>query len=253
MIPSSSPLTRTDSRGFGASADLYLRVRQKEGRLYSDEIVSCLPDFPSRHPLKPEWLARADSAQRLRRYLANLPPPVHVLDLGCGNGWLSHLIATLPDTKVWGLDRPGPEAVQAARVFAARNTAFLFADIDRVPFPSSSFDVIILASVIQYFSDLPTLIQGLLPLLKPDGEIHLLDSPLYSAHDLVAARPRTVAYYVGLGYPEMAAAYFHHTAAALDQFRPDYLYRPEALPARLSRQLGRMASPFPWVRIRLAS
>ncbi len=251
MIPGSSP--HTDSIGLSAVTDLYLRVRQAEGRLYPDEIVSRLPDFPNQHPLRQEWLARADSAQRLCRYLAARGRRQRVLDLGCGNGWLSHLISTLPDTKVWGLDRPGPEVAQAARLFKDGSLAFLVADIDRSPFSEETFDVIVLASVIQYFDALPALIQRFFPLLEPGGEIHILDSPLYAPDDLLAARQRSADYYAGLGYPEMAAAYFHHPASALDQFRPDYLYRPDVGLARFSRRLGRIVSPFPWVRLRRAS
>ena len=90
------------------AADLYLRVREREGRLYTDDIASHLPDFPSDHPLKSEWLARASSARRLLKYLRRLPRSLDVLDVGCGNGWLSHLVAGVEGTRVWGLDRPGP-------------------------------------------------------------------------------------------------------------------------------------------------
>ncbi len=252
MNPLAASPALSDRMGFEASADLYTRVRQREGRLYSDQIASRLPDFPTGHELKNEWLARADSAQRLNRYLADLPSPLHILDLGCGNGWLSHHIAAIPGTKVYGMDRPGPEAAQASRLFGAGNTVFLVANIFHAPFAVSSFDVVILASVIQYFCDLPMLVRTLLPLLRPTGELHVLDSPFYSPHDLDAARERTAAYYTGLGYPEMSRAYFHHTYSVLDQFQPDYLYRPHSLPASLSRQLGRVASPFPWARIRRA-
>lgn len=234
------------------SADLYFSVRSREGRLFPDSIVASLPDLPLDHPLRSEWLARADSARRLIRYLRGLHRPLTVLDLGCGNGWLSHSLAQLPATRVWGLDRSGPEVFQAARLFGGSNTGFLVADIFASPFPAHSFDVIVLASVIQYFPSLPALLLAVRLLLGAAGEIHVIDSPVYSPSDVDAARRRTGAYYTDLGFPEMGAAYFHHTTDSLEEFRPEYLFRPEGIAARLSRRLDPTVSPFPWIRIRPA-
>ncbi len=230
-------------------ADLYFLVRQKEGRIYPDTMVEQLPDIPNDHPLKGEWRARAFSARRLSRYLARLPRPLHILELGCGSGWLSSKIAKITGTRVWGLDRAGIELAQAARLFGRPNLAFLSADIFQFPFSEGSFDVIILASVIQYFPDLAALIRSLRLLLIPGGEIHVLDSPIYDASELMAARDRTQAYYATLGFPEMVGYYFHHTTAALEAFSPRWLYRPNVWYARALRSIGYVTSPFPWLCI----
>ncbi|RPI24589.1 MAG: SAM-dependent methyltransferase, partial [Chloroflexota bacterium] len=102
-------------------ADLYLRVREREGRLYPDEIVRRLPDIPADHPLANEWHLRASSSARLIRYLERLGRPLAVLELGCGNGWLSAQAAHTPEAQIWGLDRYTCELVQAARLFASPN------------------------------------------------------------------------------------------------------------------------------------
>lgn len=230
--------------------DLYLQVREKEGRIYSDEIAAHLPDIPASHPLTSEWRARAGSANRLEHYLSNLVAPLHVLEVGCGNGWLSHHIASIPGTKVWGLERGGPELAQAVRLFSSQNLGFLAADIFQAPFPEHRFDVIILASVIQYFRDLPALIRALRRLMKQNGEIHLLDSPLYDENEVNPACARTRTYYAELGFPEMAEHYFHHTTAALEEFSPHWLYRPVGWRSRIGQALGQHSSPFPWLCIR---
>lgn len=234
------------------SAELYIRVRTREGRLFPDDIVARLPDLPAAHPLHDEWLARADSARRLLRHLRGLPRPITVLDLGCGNGWLSHAISQVPSARVWGLDRAGPELAQATRLFQAPNLGFLTADIFASPFSPRCFDVVLIASAIQYFPDALTLLLSLRLLLRPGGEIHILDSPVYSPLEVDAARQRTEAYFAGLGFPEMAACYFHHTTASLEELQPDYLYRPHDLGLRVSRRFNRIVSPFPWIRIRAA-
>lgn len=230
--------------------DLYLSVREKEGRLFPDELAARLPDLPAKHPLADEWRARAASCERLKRYLARASRPLAILDLGCGNGWLSNRLASLPSACVCGLDRNPLELAQAARLFAGPNLAFLEAEVSCLPFSNTSFDVIILASVIQYFPDLPVLILSLKPLLKPGGEIHLLDSPLYRPGELHSARLRSHSYYASLGFPEMAGHYFHHLTASLEPFSPRWLYRPQSLRARLARRLGQACPPFPWVCLR---
>ncbi len=221
--------------------------------MYSDEIVARLPDFPADHPLKHEWLARADSASRLLKYLAALARPLRILDVGCGNGWQTHALSGIPDAQVWGFDRSGPELSQAARLFGSPNTMFSALDITRAPFPRQSFDLIVLASVIQYFPDLASMIRLLQGHLRPLGEIHIVDSPLYLDSEVASAEARSAAYYSSLGFPDMAHFYFHHRFSSLDPFHPDRLYDPRSLGTRLMNQSRRAASPFPWLRIREAS
>lgn len=230
--------------------DLYLRVREKEGRLYPDDVVSRLPEFPGDQTYSVEWRIRAESCARLTHYLAGLKRPLSILDLGCGNGWLSSHLSNLPQSRVCGLDRLSSELEQAARVFPKKNLTFISTDIFSAPFIPESFDVIVLASVIQYFPDLESIILALKPLLKPRGEIHLLDSPLYPTDELLAARQRTQEYYASLGFPEMSDYYFHHSVTALEGFSPHWLYHPNQLAARIKHILGQSPSPFPWIVVR---
>jgi SAM-dependent methyltransferase len=230
--------------------DLYQHVREREGHLYSDELVLSLPKVPLNHPWAREWIARADSSARLVRYLSHFSWPLLALELGCGNGWLSHKLAEIPRLQVWGLDRGELELSQAARLFTTPNLAFLNADVFRAPFPDHTFDLIVLASVIQYFPDLSALIQTLRALLAVHGEIHILDSPLYDENQAALAAERTRAYYVALGFPDMAGHYFHHTLRSLDQFSPSWIYRPNAWHNRLGRRFMRASTPFAWLCIR---
>ena len=167
--------------------DLYLRLREKEGRLYSDDIVARLPLMPDGHRFAAEWRARSASASRLTRYLSSRPRPLSILDLGCGNGWLSNLLSKAGHS-VLGMDQNRHELKQAARVFTTNShLSFLEADIFSAPFIPGYFDVIVLASVLQYFQDAPGLVSMLSNYLKPQGEIHILDTPLYLDSELDAA------------------------------------------------------------------
>jgi SAM-dependent methyltransferase len=237
--------------GGAAGVATYLRVREREGRLLGDADVRRLPDLSSGHPLRDEWRQRADSAARLIRYLRRLSPPLAILDVGCGNGWLGRRLAELPGAEVLGVDRNSLELEQARRVFGdIPNLRFELADAMDTLAPGVPADVIVLASVIQYFEDLGALVERLTSWLAAEGEIHVLDSPLYEPVDVPAARERTRQHYEALGVPEMAAGYHHHAWPELAGLPVEVLYRPSTLARRIQRRLpGRPTSPFPWLRI----
>ncbi|HKY55958.1 MAG TPA: class I SAM-dependent methyltransferase [Anaerolineales bacterium] len=230
--------------------ELYLDVREREGRLYPDHIVARLPFIPESHALAAEWRARSASAWRLIRYLSSKPQPLSILDFGCGTGWLSNLLSKAGQSVI-GLDQNRYELKQAARVFLPNpKLGFLEANIFSAPFSDAHFDVIILASVLQYFRDVPTLISVLSSYLKPQGEIHILDTPLYSDGELNAAILRSHQYYTSLGFPEMIDHYFHHRLSDFDGLNPKILYQPKPFVLRLKRWIRQSASPFPWAMIK---
>jgi SAM-dependent methyltransferase len=232
----------------------YLRAREREGRLYSDEIVRSLPSAPADHPLSAEWRLRAGSSARLLGHLARREAR-QVVELGSGNGWLAAAIAARlgPDSRVVGVEANPVELEQARRVFADRpNVSFVEGDLERDDvLPLDAPDAIVLASTIQYVADLPALLLRLRARLAAGGEIHVVDSPLYTPTQAAAARERTHAHYERIGVPAMSTAYRHHTWDEVGPFRPTLAYRPEALRNRVAARLGRRgsASPFPWLII----
>jgi SAM-dependent methyltransferase len=231
-------------------ADLYLKVREKEGRLYSDDIVATLPLFPKNHTLSNEWQARSQSAKRLRTYLFQKNTSLKILDLGCGNGWLSNFLAQ-DNHFVFGVDQNLFELKQAQRVFLANSKLhFLKADIFSAPFPKESFDIILLASAVQYFPDLTKLLETLCKYLKPKGEIHILDSAFYAEDEIQPAIHRSETYYSSLGYSEMSKYYFHHRFSELEKFSPKWLYIPNSHILYFKKLFGKIDSPFPWVVIK---
>jgi hypothetical protein len=85
--------------------------------------------------------------------------------------------------------------------------------------------------------------------LKAHGEIHIMDSALYSDAERDHAARRSHQYYSSLGFPQMAEHYFHHRTSDLSAFRPKILYQARPLTLRMNQLLGRMDSPFPWMMI----
>ncbi|MBY0432699.1 MAG: class I SAM-dependent methyltransferase, partial [Cyclobacteriaceae bacterium] len=224
----------------------------KEHRVYPDETVAMLPQLHADHPLAHEWKLRTASSELLINYLKKSPSKKRLLEIGCGNGWLSHRLAESLGIEVTGQDINEQELTQAARVFRSLHDrlTFIYTDIFGPAMPSNYFDCIVLAASIQYFQDLSALIERCKKLLTVSGEIHIIDSPLYSPSGIADARHRTEAYFTSLGYPEMKTLYYHHSKNDLMSFNPTFLFDPSRMIERVKKLLGLKQPAFPWVMIK---
>lgn len=226
----------------------YLSIREKEKRIYTDEQVKKLPDIDVDHPHHQEWRLRKESMQRLVRYI-NQKKFKSILDIGCGNGWLSsHLAKT--KAEVLALDVNQVELKQGSRVFnKLNNLSFIYANVTSNPFKAEKlFDLIVLSSSIQYFSDINGLVRSLQPLLLEKGEIHILDSPIYkNKNEAGQAKKRSEEYFKSMEHAWMNHYYFHHTA---EQFRFNFKirYNPSSFIMRIKNVISK-SSPFPWISI----
>jgi ubiquinone/menaquinone biosynthesis C-methylase UbiE len=250
-LPDSSILTNMQVSGSCRPGDIlfekkYITVREIENRLYTDEELLKLPVIASSHAHYREWQVRKHSCKRMISYVRALNKNTHFLEVGCGNGWLSHRLAEVPGTRVTGVDINFTELQQAARVFSeASNLVFIHGDIRSGILGDRQFDGIVFAASIQYFSSLEKIIHFALSYLKRAGEIHILDTAFYRPGEIAMARRRTDAYYAALGYPEMGDCYFHHSLEALHSFKHSVLYNPHGMLNRFLRK----KDPFPWIRI----
>ncbi len=228
----------------------YLELREAEGRLHPDEEVRRLPNPSHSNPQRQEWRLRQQSFRRLKQHLQSHPPPGPVLDLGCGNGWLSHYLNRWTRQPVLGVDINQAELEQAARLFAAPECQFAYADIFRSDLPEGKFSLVILNSVIQYFKSLETLLHRLQTLLQSGGAIHILDSPLYDSEELAAAKTRSLRHFQQMGQEEMGQYYHHHSWSELDVFPYEILYHHQpGWTAKIMARMGWRQNPFAWLRI----
>lgn len=148
--------------------------------LYTDREVAALPRLQKTHPRYCEWTGRIASGSRLIRYLAANKKAAHILEIGCGNGWLSHQLSSVPDSRVIGLDKNLNELRQAARVFRHQsNLKFIYGDFYSDILQDLTFDIIVMAATVHHFPSLRLIIGDVLPHLRARGELHLLDSCLY--------------------------------------------------------------------------
>lgn len=228
----------------------YHQLRRKEGRIYSDSELINLPfgSPGSRH--EKEWAARASSMAVLFQHLSERKI-TSALEIGCGNGWLAHRLADRLACTVTGVDCNEHELMQAARVFPDTKLHFVYGDVLSNPFPSASFDLILLSSSLQYFPKVEAIIDCCLRLVSANGEIVIVDTPIYSKEERPAAIARSKTYFDSMGMPDMAKHYFHHTHADLGRYKAEMIFDPRSPLARISRILTRKpVPPFPQYRIR---
>ncbi len=230
--------------------NLYLKVRKKENRIYEDRFLKILLEINSSHPLYNEWKIRKKSFKKIEAYLKDKNKLLNIMELGCGNGWLTHHLAMIKNSYVIGVDINKQELEQAARVFNNfNNHKFFYADIFADYFELGDFDIIILASSIQYFMNINYLMERLLYLVKRESEIHIIDLPVYSTPEIPNAQKRTRKYYDNIGFPEMSNYYFYHSIEELQKYNPVFLSNRQKQTFH-SRFFKNPDTPFPWIMIK---
>jgi 2-polyprenyl-3-methyl-5-hydroxy-6-metoxy-1,4-benzoquinol methylase len=227
-------------RKFAAFEEIYLSLREKENRIYAVEKLRKLPCVDRADPDYRVWRIRQKSLARLLKYLSGKGRALRVLDVGCGNGFISHRLAT-EGHLVTAIDVNLVELKLAARAFGEESVRWLCADIFEDD-PGKNFDAVCFSSSIQYFLDLDAVINRSLSLLNEAGEIHIIDSPFYSEEEVDRAQRDSVKYFVAKGVAEFAPHYGHHRRSALDPYRPLVKYRPVSRFGRLFIK----DSPFHW-------
>ena len=242
---------RSDPSAFADAEALYLEVRKAEGRVLSPEALRRLPSVAADDPHAREWQIRAATTDRLVDYLRGHRPHPHILDLGCGPGWMTARFVSELEATVVGVDCNRSELERGAKAFGAiEGLRLVYGDIFEPIVDPASFDSVIVAAALQYFPEPHALLIRLSELLKPAGEILIADTPLYRLQEIPAAAERTRIYYTELGFPQMADHYHHHALEDLAAFSPEIFYDPRAMVSRISRSVFRRPlSPFPVLRI----
>ena len=227
--------------------ELYIALRLKEERIYSDRELLLLPKVPSSHRHFKEWNIRRHSSDKLLHYIRRSGHICNILEVGCGNGWLSAKLSTVPKGNVTGIDINIVELEQARKVFGKiHNLRFMYGDIRSGMLQDKKYDLIVFAASIQYFPSLDEILKVALQHLTLQGEIHILDSHLYWFNEIAEAKQRSKKYYTQTGFREMSEYYFHHSFEDLRPFCFSVLYNPQALKNKLMFR----KNPFHWVVIK---
>jgi len=177
-------LSAEQQAAFSRFLDEYTKIRHKEGRGSQDpQFYLALPEVDSQVALAWQWRMRAISFNFFKtRLLPDFSSQLKVLDLGAGVGWLSHRLHELGhspcavDVSVDELDGLG-----AASVYPG-DWPRLQAAFDLLPLADQQADMLIYNASFHYSSDYDTTLKEALRVLKPEGCVVILDTPLYR-HD----------------------------------------------------------------------
>jgi ubiquinone/menaquinone biosynthesis C-methylase UbiE len=229
---------------------IYLKVREKERRNYSDAEIDKLPFASKLNPHKNEWSLRVKSFLRFKKYLKAKSENLKIVDLGCGNGWFSSNLSKNSNHNIFCVDVNLTELNQGARVFKSEKLKFIYANIFTADLPKQFFDLIILNASVQYFPDIKKLLRRLCEIITSTGEIHIIDSPFYSKNESVKAKKRTEDYYSSINFPEMSKHYHHHSYEILSEFNSKIHYDTSPIKNKLGKLFLIKDSPFPWIEIR---
>lgn len=231
--------------------DIYLKLREDENRIYEKQALRNLPEVSPGSPHLHEWKIRRKSADKVASYFNTRQNVKNILEVGCGNGWLSNFLSKRGDYNVAGLDVNLAELKQAAEAFKeSAGVRFVYGNLFDPIFIKRSFDAVILAASIQYFKDVDKLFNRIFELLKIGGEIHIFESPIYKPGHAAEAKRRSAAYFASIGHPEMDDHYFHHSFDLFRKLNFEIMYDPSSIKNRILRKwFEKDLSPFPWIRI----
>jgi SAM-dependent methyltransferase len=159
----------------------YRMVRERDGhRDGSPEFYRALPVVRRDHPHADEWRIRRESYAALQKEaLPVWSGPTHILDLGAGNCWLSHRLASFGH-RVVAVDYLDDE-VDGLGVCRWYPDAFAVvqADFDALPFEPFQFEVVVLNASLHYSPDPLATLGEAKRMLAPGGTMVVMDSPMF--------------------------------------------------------------------------
>ena len=191
----------------------YEIVRAREGRGSENaSFYFALPhkDLTGRNPW--QWKIRSRSFRYIEREI--LPDlenrwnrPLVVLDLGAGNGWLSHRLALrghfpvavdLLTNEFDGLAAASHYAKKLPKLFPRFR-----AEVDRLPFANAQYDCVIFNASFHYSEDYSRTVGEAIRCLRSGGAIVIADSPWYSREEfgLRMVRERRRDFQERFGFP----------------------------------------------------
>lgn len=107
-----------------------------------------------------------------------------VLDVGCGNGYYLSLLNRLGlNLDLVGIDIDKPALVDAAKFIGDKSVKLILVDGSKIPFPSNSFDKVVMSEVIEHVDNEEAVLEEVLRVLKKNGKFCLttcnIDYPFF--------------------------------------------------------------------------
>jgi len=229
----------------------YRAVREREGRrAMTDADYRSLPSVAPTDAHAGEWAIRRESYHHLLRHVLSAgEQPSAILDVGAGNGWLSHRLSALGHHVV-ALDVSDDERDGLGRLVSyPAGIVAVQADFDALPFTPSQFDIVLFNGSLHYAASPVRTLANARRLLRPGGTLVVMDSPMFHADlDGVAMIAETVRRFAdrfglqnvirqGRGY--LTFALLAESASAL-RLAAEFLPSRGSWTWRLGRRLARL-------------
>jgi SAM-dependent methyltransferase len=163
-------------------ATAYAEHRESEGRRLARADLLALP-WLREGPHASQWAVRSRTFEAfLDRVLEpaakSSARPLTVLDLGAGNGWLSHRVAALGHS-AFALDIRGDDVDGLGAGDWPAHFERILASFDSIPLADASSDITVFNASLHYAVDLPAVLAEAKRVTRRGGTIAILDSPFY--------------------------------------------------------------------------
>ncbi len=119
----------------------------------------------------------------------NIAPGMKILELGCGTGdmWVKHLDLLSSGTELTLTDfSAGMLETAKAKLPALPNIAYQVIDIQNIPYPDDSFDIVIANMMLYHVPDLRRGLSEVRRVLKPGGKFYCATFGQHGIHEYVA-------------------------------------------------------------------
>lgn len=202
----------------------YAAVRAAEQRTpLTPSAVQALPYRDLSGELEEMWTERAASFDRL---LARLPAAFGTMaDLGAGCGWLAARLAAAGwSAAAVDITVDGGDGLATAR-WHPEELLLIRAEMDRLPFGSSSLDLVVFNASLHYAPNVVDTLGEAVRVAKPGGLIVVMDSPVFEDPAAGEAMVSEFAAALVTGHEVQPAAHFGPgfvTEADLNRFERDH-------------------------------
>jgi SAM-dependent methyltransferase len=229
----------------------YRTVRSQDGhRRASADYCRALPSVDAGDPQAGEWRIRRETYRNLLRHVfAEAPQSIRVLDVGAGNGWLSHRLTELGHLAVAvdAQDDDG-DGLGAKKHYHVSFPA-VQAHFDELPFAREQFDVVVFNGSLHYARDAAATLARANGQLAAGGILVVMDSPMFHAdaagHAMMADQVRRFRFEYGVAdfvHPGAGYLTFASLAATADLLRLAATFIPSrgSFGWRMRRRLARL-------------